>query len=456
MIGLNFTSKRQRGGDNVVLRGAMSDRVVFVKKQMKKTSQDAVFIPSVVLCAVAIIPGVLSVEWFAPLIVLLGLIIWMMTAGDRSFSYLRLTWPLWLVFIMGLQGVFRHGVFHILRDIAFALTPVCLLFIGCWIAEKPRMQTLILKLLIACSFILSVNHLLSFMLNPDLLSAEAVDVRQIAGNGAGNLVVLAFVLGVFQNRLSTGKLFFKLLPRFVALPILLASIVLSYSRTEFVVLLVVAFSLWGWLTRVKFSSLIGVGAVALSLLVVVATTPEGEIETFRGKLANSISEITVANYQNDEDINTKWRGFETARVLQSFADGSVLAQIFGQGFGALVELGFEMRLGEEYFRAIPIFHNGYAYVLIKSGLLGLVCYALFYFYVLKHAVRIGNAPQPEPRFLGRLLLACVLSLILTMYVVGGMAEAHDSILVLLLGYLMRRILHFQCDLKKSAAPGVAQ
>lgn len=409
---------------------------------MDPASRNSGFMASIVLCAVALAPGFLPIEWSAPLIVLLGLAIWIMDVGARSFSYLRLMWPLLVVFIVGLHGVYRHELFHILRDITFALTPIFLIFIGYWMAGYRSMRMLILKLLIACSFVLAANHLWSFVLDPDLLTAEIVDVRKIAGSGAGNLVVLAFVLGLFQHQFRMGNLFFRLLPRFVVLPFIFGSIVLSHSRTEFSVLFIAGLAMSGWLTRIRFSSLVGVGAFALGVFVVVATTPVGEVGTFRSKLASSISEIAVANYQSDEDINTKWRGFETARVLKSFSDSSVFEQVFGQGFGALVELGLEMRLGDEYFREIPIFHNGYAYILIKVGLLGLVCYTFFYFYVLRYAMRYSNAQNLELRFLARLLLACALSLMVTMYVVGGMAEAHDSVFVLLIGYLLRRMWQY--------------
>ena len=110
-----------------------------------------------------------------------------------------------------------------------------------------------------------------------------------------------------------------------------------------------------------------------------------------------------------------------------------------------MDLGFVLPLGgkgEVSFRYIPITHNGYVYILIKAGLLGLACYAYFYISVISYAVRYSHSMNSELRFFARLLLGCILSLIAVMYVVGGMAQMHSSELVLLLGFLMRRIGQF--------------
>jgi hypothetical protein len=400
-----------------------------------------------VLCAVVLAQKFLATELSSPFIVLLGLLV--MFFGKIQRGYLKLVWPLLGVLVIGLMGM---GVFglgyesrHILRDIAFALTPIALIFIGWWIAGNRGMWPLILKVMVILGFVLALTHLSFFVLNPALLSAKAMDVRSVAGM-SGDLVSLALVIGLFfQKRFGINDLFPRLLPRLIVMPVLLASFVLSYSRTEFVVVLILSLALLGVLTKVNSRMILAIAVLVIGFFALALTTPKDEVGTFRSKLVRSVTEIAVSDYHNMSDINFHWRGFESYRVWATFLSGNLSQQIFGQGFGALVDLGFVMPLGGNKFRYIPVFHNGYAYILIKTGLIGLACYVFFYISVIRYSVRYCQTTNGEQEILARLLLGCVLSLIAIMYVVGGMAETRSSELVLLLGYLVRRMRQFQTE-----------
>jgi hypothetical protein len=392
-----------------------------------------------VLSAVILAQNFLPTEFSSPFIVPLGVSI--MVFGKISRSYLKLVWPLIAVLVIGFMGVFGHESRHIYRDVAFALTPIALIFIGYWMAGNKGMWPLILKVMVIFSFVMAVMHLSAFVLNPELLSTESMNIRKEAG-GTGDLVVLAFLLGLSQKYFGINGLFPRLLPRLLAMPVLLVSFVLSYSRTELMVGIILSLSLLGWVSRISPRLVLALAVLIGGYSVLAVITPVNEEGTFRSKIVRSATEVTIADYQDYSDISRNWRGFEAQRAVETYLSGNALQLILGQGFGTLVDLGFSMALGgegETEFTAIPIMHNGYVYILVKAGLLGLACYAFFYISVIRYAVRCSHSTNNEQRFLERLLLGCVLSLIAVMYVVGGMAEMHSSELVLLLGYLMRRI-----------------
>jgi hypothetical protein len=393
-----------------------------------------------VLCAVILAQNYFPSDLGSPFIVALGLSIMALTKIPRS--YLKFVWPLLGIVTIGSLGIFDQESRHILRDISFALTPIALIFMGYWMAVKRGMLPLIFRTMVILGFVFALIHLGTFAQNPHLLSGESMDVRKAAG-GTGDLVVLAFLIGLFQKNFGINDLFPKLFTRFIVLPVLFASFVLTYSRTELVIGVLLAFSLLGWLSRINFRFMSAVAVVLLSYVTLAVIVPEDETGTFRSKLLRSVTEVTVSDYQAMSDINNNWRGFETNRAVTTYLAGNAQQQLFGQGFGALVDLGFYMPLGGQSFRHIPITHNGYAYILIKAGALGLLCYAFFYIRMIKYAVRYGNSLDMERRMLARMLLGCVLSLIAAMYVVGGMAEMHNPEMVLLLGYLARRIWRFQ-------------
>lgn len=397
------------------------------------------YTPSVIiLCAVIFAHNFLSSESSSLFIVMLGLLV--MLFGKLQVTCLKFLWPLFGIFLIGVAGVFGHDTRDVLRDIAYALTPISLMLIGYWIANRSEMWPYFLKVMILCGFIISLSHLSEFALNPKLLTAELVDVRTSVGSSSGGrLVVLSLVLSVFQYRLGLGSLFFRFVPRVIILPALLSSFVLSYSRTDFFVCLVLSLSLWGAFTKINIRFMLTVVALVLGVVTLVLLVPNDGSITFGSKLANSLSEVTVANYHDAQDINDHWRGYEAYKAVESYLSGNALQLVLGQGFGALADLGLYMNLGGKDFRYIAVFHNGYAYILLKTGILGIALYLLFYISVIRNSIRYSKSSNKEQNSLARLMMGSVLSLVLIMFVIGGMAQIHGVELVLLLGYLVRRV-----------------
>ena len=101
-----------------------------------------------------------------------------------------------------------------------------------------------------------------------------------------------------------------------------------------------------------------------------------------GKFEHSVTEVAISDYEDMSDINLNWRGFESYRAYLTYLDGSLFEKAFGQGFGAMVDLGFDMPLGGDAsisFRYIPVIHNGYMYLLVKYGLIGVLIYLYYIF-----------------------------------------------------------------------------
>jgi hypothetical protein len=378
-----------------------------------------------------------------PYILLLGLLIILFAKIQRS--YLKLILPLIAILVIEFVGVDGHELKDILRDIVFVLAPISLIFIGYWIANDKALWSLFLKIFVIMGFFLACIHIGIIAQDPNLLNSNSLDIRKTAGS-TGDLVVIGFILGLFQKQYEANNFFPKLLPRFIVMPVLLASIALSFSRTQLVVTIIMFLSMLGWLPRINRRLLFSISLLMAIFFVTKMVTPANEEGTFRSKIINSISEITISDYSDYSDINQKWRGFESQRGVEEFLSGNFLQHILGQGLGHQIDLGFYIPLGGDgdvEFRFIPILHNGYIYILVKAGILGLICYALFYLTVIKFAVRKIDVVNEEQRFIARMLIGSVFSLISSMYVIGGMAEMHSLEMLMLLGFLMRRMEQLQ-------------
>lgn len=394
-----------------------------------------------VLCAILLAPKFLTTELSSPFIVLLGLLV--VFFGKVRCGYLNLIWPFFGVLFIGLLNIVDHESRHILRDISFAMTPISLIFIGWWLASREILPS-ILKIIVVFGFTASLIHLSFFIFNPELLASGSMAVRSVAGS-SGGLATLALVISLFQKYFGINDLFPRWLPRIIATPVLSASFVFSYSRTEFLVVLVLSLAMLGVLSKINSRMIFTVFMLVSGFFILTFITPKDEVGTFRSKLIRSVNEIAISDYRDMSDINHNWRGFESYRAWALFASGNATQQMFGRGFGTVVDLGFHMPLGENVFRYIPVLHNGYIYVLVKVGLVGLVCYVIFYISIIKTAFRYSNSLLNAPKILARLLLGCSLSLALNMYVVGGMAQFHSTELVMLVGYLAGRLGQWRAD-----------
>ncbi|MBC7490515.1 MAG: O-antigen ligase family protein [Glaciimonas sp.] len=392
-----------------------------------------------VLYVVIFSSNFLSAQIAAVVFLLLVLITLTFGNNKSSKNYLSIVWPIVGIFIIGMFGIFGNKEADIIRDMIYALSPIALIYLGYWFAGRNFGWQKLLKAMVLAGIVLSLIHLHRFVLNPALIVADLNTVTK-ESYVSGDLVVLAFVLGLYQNRFHLGNLFPRFFPRSISLIVLLFSFMLSYSRTELVIFLVLCFALLGYLHRFNRRSAFIVAAVTTLVLAFSAIpAADSSSASFITKLVRSITEVSISNYNHQEDINSNWRGFETYRVMATYMTGGALEKIFGQGFGSLVSLGFTMTLAGSDYDRIPVVHNGYAYILIKTGVVGLTLYGLFYLKLLRKAVSNANSKNRRTKFLALLLLGIVLSLVITMYVVGGPPEVHSSEFVLLLGYLTRQL-----------------
>jgi hypothetical protein len=198
-------------------------------------------------------------------------------------------------------------------------------------------------------------------------------------------------------------------------------------------------SILGLIGRINFRTVLTVTLLIFGFILVVITTPKNDITTFHGKIARSVSEQVTAKYKNYSELNLNWRGYETYRAFKTYISGNAEQLVLGQGFGSLVDLGLTMKLAGIDYKKIPILHNGYAYVLVKTGIIGLILYIFFYFNLITISLKRRNSIYIEQVLLSRLLLGCTLSLMLAMFVVGGMAEIHNSEYILLIGLIKCRM-----------------
>jgi len=154
------------------------------------------------------------------------------------------------------------------------------------------------------------------------------------------------------------------------------------------------------------------------------------------KLVNSFREIRIRDLSDYGEINTYYRGYEAYRGWVTFTEGNVIEKIFGFGYGKLVNLNASVFLDGKYWTAVPWIHNGFFFILVKEGLLGILLSLLFFIYLLKISIRGFTFSDSGKQFFYLILLGCSFSMFITNFVVCAMFSHEMAILMITIGYIL--------------------
>ncbi len=361
-------------------------------------------------------------------------------AVPRALAHL-LVFPLLLLCVM-LHGVYNHPLPDFLKDCWYFTLPVVYLAVGYLVYERVGQWQRLLQPMVLAGTAIAVLSLVHAALNREALAAaSSVDAyREITGTGTFvPMVPLILVLLARRAGLPEQGILRRKSVRVFIYVVSTAAVLITFSRTHILTLVV------GVACTVSYRSalrrLVGGGGLGLVFVLVglgagtylLANARSGPLDLFLNKVANSGSEVKVRAYETFQDINNNWRGYEAYRATKTYEGYSTLDKIFGGGGGALVDLGFAMQLSTaQAFQYIPIMHNGYMYLLVKTGIAGLVLFALLVLQLLvlgRQALRLRDR---EALFAGLALLWTPLVMAATQGVITGIYNKGELIPILFL------------------------
>lgn len=346
----------------------------------------------------------------------------------------RLFTLLLLPAVLGLVVGYKNDTYLIIKDFYYFLIPVLFILSG---------------IILACK--ISVPHFLKTLIFAGVGTTIIVTCISVSYMGLGALTdpySAHYAIGIVGTPgppvalaclLLTKKMNIRLFPSrwfaaFVAINTF--GIYMFASRTYLIItlcflLLLVADKIKRvWIFPLLFITVISFLAVPLISLTVDSSS------TFVNKILGSFSELSINDYNTEQDINTRYRGYESFMALKGYMEGDIPDWIFG-GLGKLINLRTFVRLGEDSeFQFIPVLHNGWLYILVKTGIVGVLAYITIFFGLIvfnwkRYADREG---RPIIRLFAALSIGCILSLLLTNYIVTAFFNMEMSILMITLGY----------------------
>jgi hypothetical protein len=354
--------------------------------------------------------------------------------------------PLMLV-LLGLVMVdFENSTRDILRDIAYYLNPIFLLAFSFIMAYKIKNLGEVFLIVIILGVLFAIIHLVCVAYDPSYLFT-----KYMFRDRALSSYIVPLALAIL---LINRKYFFYKIDTFlfwIFLILLLSSFILNFLRTFIAIIAIFLFFGFGILrNRIKlfmgFVSAIMFG----SLLVLYASShyQDAPRKSIMWKIAKSAQETIPRNYHKRKNILRYWRGYETYHCYLAFKnDGGIKQKIFGYGFGKSANLGFEMKLAGNLFRKISVFHNGYMNILLKTGILGLLLYLLYWLLIIMSNHKFLLYGDNEQLIIGSLLIATAFSLLFMTLVFGGwLNNSINAPFVILMGMLYN--LKYRLDTTK--------
>jgi hypothetical protein len=319
--------------------------------------------------------------------------------GVRRYSKDTLNWLLAFFLLSLIPLPLRSVGIDIARDLTFLLLFFLSIFFGKAMALRFSADLLMKGMFFAGLFVTAGVG--TTLIASGLTDYSLLAVREITA-GAGDFGILMIVLAFIWRRRPLMKLIF-----FTGIVLAL----LTQSRTMLLQLLIFGF----FFIQYRYGAFgkwmaTAVGTVAIITLVAAGIGADDQSYTITGKLLRSIQEIIPSE---DQNIHSNWRAVESAVALDAFINGGVVQQIIGQGLGYRVQLGFMMTLNDVDFESIPILHNGYFYILLKYGALGLV---LWYKALSALVVKSGDR---RLRYFSR---ACFWSILASQLVSAGVMQ----------------------------------
>lgn len=336
----------------------------------------------------------------------------------------------------GTVNSYEHSIYAIFKDVWYFLNPLIAIALGYFLFSSRTSQATIMQAVCISGSIAACVHLVDFFANIGYVDS-LFNVR--FEYGIKGYYITAIALPCFTYFLSNKAVFrshsLVLVP---ALLLCLASVLLSFSRT-FIVLSAVIF----FINTERFR-LSGINFFKLALFMIPASIllnfhdGVGADSKFLEKVVRSLSEVAISDYQTNKDINLNWRGYESYRAVVDYQSGSWQERIVGQGLGATIDLGIEISLGDREFRYVPIIHNGYLQLLVKTGLIGFILYIYFLgsivFFRSSHAS--GFQSLREHQSVVRLIRGLGFFLVLASLVVTGIFNQGIFSVLILLGLMV--------------------
>ncbi|WP_125718521.1 hypothetical protein [Flavobacterium ustbae] len=275
----------------------------------------------------------------------------------------------------------RTTTFLIIRDFTYLIKPILGLLVGyqlCRFSSK-----LGLKVIIFTGLAIAVMHLGMLLFAFVKFRTLSVNLLREYGGYFSDFEIYVLIILIFYKdfKLEISKRL-----RILILLIVSVSSFLYLARTNLIQFIILYVGLKGYLILNKNSlkvlaSVILATVIGYAAIVYINPKREGKgIQAFLYKIKIAPQEAFKTRINKDDwkDFNDNYRSFENIIAVKQVSDQGNRAILFGEGLGSTLNLGRKIWTNDhENVQYIPIAHNGFITVFLKSGILGVLLLIIF-------------------------------------------------------------------------------
>lgn len=346
-----------------------------------------------------------------------------------SSKLLLLTLPLFWSFLFSLDSSF----YEVVQSVFYLSAPILFTFLGMQYGKAFAEHRDMFLYCVYLGTVGSLIYLIHGVVNTGVgVFSDIYAFRRVLFWGSiANVITISLLLfgHKFEQPLFLGKEWKRRLLLFLNM----LALFLTASRTYYFSLIVFVL-LFLFVYNKKIFSIM----LLTILLAIIYLFSLKSDSLMINKIQNSVSEINNSNeFKSYADVNTYYRAYETLKTLEVYMDGGVVELSLGHGMAKQVNLGIYVKLGEKFRLNIPIVHNGYAYLLLRTGGIGLLFYVLFFisFFVTLYQIHFNKAYL----LFSLLLFGTAFSLLFSNYLVTTFFKTEMSVAWILIGYFLSQV-----------------
>lgn len=359
--------------------------------------------------------------------------VWVVTAAltlQKSYSkpLLKYVGLFSIIFIIAfISGIIRgHDIYNFMRDVAYVAKPIVGLLAGYQLCRFNSDKAF--KLIIFTAALIATVHLgIVFLTFLKYKTVTVVILRHAAGYFS-DYEIYGLIILLFHDKfkIQMSKFWVRTLLIIIGL-----SSFLYLARTNLIQFMILYIGMKGYFRLTpKSLKIFTITTVAIlvgySTILYINPKRGGQgLEAFLYKIKIAPVEPfkTKINKNNWKDFHDNYRSYENIIAVRQVSQEGTSAVLFGGGFGSTLDLGRKVLSNDgTYVRHIPIVHNGFMTIFLKSGLAGVLSLIISIFMLIKQE----RSDNPVITNINYLLTASGIYLIISNWVFLGFYFKMDT------------------------------
>lgn len=328
------------------------------------------------------------------------------------------------VALIGIISTFfelHYPVIDIIKDVVYFIRPVAILLASYFVVSSIKSTSFVFNTVVSIALMFALIHLFNILINIGNIDSY-VYLRTLGGK-QNHIEIVALIFLLFTPYTTAFKKNRKLITFLILL-----SFVLYLSRTMFIILFLYFLGFKGYLflnkRLIKGSMFFMIVAVVIGIIISNVETNRDStgLKAFIYKTQNSFTELfepvdTDKIRRDKRRLWEHWRAYEAQKAIQQMDRNGIKAWVLGLGFGSEIELETRVRLDGKFFTEVPSIHNGFVFVLFKTGILGFAFYfgLIIYMFLKFQKFRDVN----NDTLFNKLIVATSLYVFFNSFVIAG-------------------------------------